>query len=180
MQQTHSRKPDTYHATPSASSSWASVLCNKGACSAGEVVARHSVGEPCSAPVVCDAGCRQAFVATLRGTVMALAYPGSLGGALRTVWRASAGAPVISAPAFLAAQRSLVVATVQGCVRGFSSARGGELALPLGCPPEPHQAGLRRLFLTILVGILVGGALDGTHAWSQSGLQHHGALAHVC
>ena len=92
-------------------------------------MAGHSITEPCSAPVVFDSIRRQAYVATLRGTVRAVTHRNFPGGDLLTMWKASAGAPVISAPAFLAAQRSLVVATVQGSVRCFSSAAGTQLPL---------------------------------------------------
>ena len=91
---------------------------------AGSLVARQHIGQPCSAPVVFDSTCRQAYTVTLRGTVRATTCVGSLGGDAELLWSASAGAPVISAPAFLPVQQSLVVATVRGCVRCFSCARG--------------------------------------------------------
>ncbi len=74
--------------------------------------------------MVFDRTCRRAYVATLRGTVRALAYLDISGEELLTFWTASAGAPVISAPVFLAAQRGLAVATVQGSVRCFSNMEG--------------------------------------------------------
>ena len=103
------------------------------------MVDKQHIGEPCSAPVVFHSSCRQAYVAMLRGTVRALTSPNSLGGDTELLWRASAGAPVISAPACLAAQRSLVVATVEGSVRCFGSARGRPLAQMMWfCQRPPH------------------------------------------
>ena len=88
---------------------------------------------PALPPVVFDRTCRRAYVATLRGTVRAVAHLDNLGGELLTLWTASAGAPVISAPAFLAAQRALAVATVQGSVRCFSNMKGRLLPCVI-CP----------------------------------------------
>ena len=93
-------------------------------CLAGEHMCRQDVSEPVSTPVVFDTRCRQAYVAMLRGTVRALAHQGTPGEPLASIWTAAAGEPVISAPAFLAEQRSLVVGTVHGSVRSFSSAKG--------------------------------------------------------
>ena len=63
----------------------------------------------------------------------ALAYLDISGEDLQTFWTASAGAPVISAPVFLAAQRALAVATVQGSVRCYSNMEG-RLQSCLICP----------------------------------------------
>lgn len=93
---------------------------------AGEVICRHFIGEPVSTPMVSDSNRRQAYVTTLRGTILAFAYsPGC--SAVTQAWTATAGGPVFSTPAFLPASDSLVVASVHGSVHCFSSTGGQSL-----------------------------------------------------
>ena len=98
-----------------------------GPSTAGDIFCRQDISEPASVPVVFDSGCRQAFIATLQGTVLALKHaPGS--DSVAHAWAASAGGPVLSTPAVLPACSSLLVASVHGSVRAFSSGRGALFA----------------------------------------------------
>jgi len=92
-------------------------------CLAGEHVCRQDVSEPVSTPVVFDTRCRQAYVASLLGTVMAFAFTPSCS-TVSQVWTSTAEGPVLSAPAYLHDARGLAVASAHGVVQCFGSKRG--------------------------------------------------------
>ena len=98
-----------------------------GSLTAGDIICRQNISEPASVPVVFDSSCRQAFIATLQGTILAFKHtPGS--NSVAHAWAACAGGPVLSTPAVLPACSSLLVASVHGSVRAFSSSKGALFA----------------------------------------------------